>query len=634
MAQWQFRALNPNENSGSSISDDNFSIEERTNVEILVRETLQNPLDARASSDDTVRVSYRIVEIDADAGQTVRSLFSEGWLSHARAGQLLTDKLAPVLRFLLIEDFGTTGLEGAYTDSSVDGESENWNAFWFREGEGAKHARANGGAGQGKITLYLASKVRTVVALTNRLSDGRALLFGCSRFPRNYRLGDEKTRWAKEARWGRESDQQSLAVPISDASFIESIKSELGLRRGDAPGTSFIVPLPLDNLTEQDIKTAVINEFFFAICRGRLEVEVGGALLEKSTIVSEADGLPDGGRVSQDYRQFLQAAAERSGLVPLANAKATWVKGMDSASFDEGDLFNLTHGFELGQPVSVDFPLTIKAKRGATYATKFRVHLQLADSLDRSEELFVRQDLAIDGEKKLRSVRSGDPVMALTFIDDPRLSDLLVCAEEPTHRTWNAQRPKVKNAYQAPGAALSAVRNAAAKLVQLLAPAGQRDETALAAYFADPAHLLELKKGARGKKEGSKPGPPPVDEVPVAKPKPVVVTPQRDGFTVSVSPNQDGGFQRLECSVELAYATVRGDPFRQWDSADFWLEDASAFPIELTGVSNLRREGNRLRFDMDREGAALAVRGFDHERQLEIRLKYTEVADEADITSY
>ncbi|MNQ84446.1 hypothetical protein D3C85_995740 [compost metagenome] len=48
MAHWQFRLLNPNEISGASISDDNFADEERTSVEVRVRETLQNPLDARS----------------------------------------------------------------------------------------------------------------------------------------------------------------------------------------------------------------------------------------------------------------------------------------------------------------------------------------------------------------------------------------------------------------------------------------------------------------------------------------------------------------------------------------------------------------------------------------------------------
>ncbi|REN01278.1 hypothetical protein DSI35_19990, partial [Mycobacterium tuberculosis] len=88
-----------------------------------MRETLQNPLDARASADDQVKVSYRIVEVDLDHSRVAKELFPGAWVEHAKAGQLLQRPLPGKARFLLIEDFGTTGLEGAYTDSSVDGSS-------------------------------------------------------------------------------------------------------------------------------------------------------------------------------------------------------------------------------------------------------------------------------------------------------------------------------------------------------------------------------------------------------------------------------------------------------------------------------------------------------------------------------
>ncbi|RON06530.1 hypothetical protein BK659_19700 [Pseudomonas brassicacearum] len=47
---------------GASIFDDNFADEERTSVEVLVRQTLQNPLDTR-SRDSVVRVEYRLVTV-------------------------------------------------------------------------------------------------------------------------------------------------------------------------------------------------------------------------------------------------------------------------------------------------------------------------------------------------------------------------------------------------------------------------------------------------------------------------------------------------------------------------------------------------------------------------------------------
>lgn len=632
MAAWQFRTLNPNENSGSSISDDNFSIEERTNVEILVRETLQNPLDARGSADDQVRVSYRIVEVALATSKLAQALFSSTWKVHASGGSLLQQPLPATARFLLIEDFGTTGLEGAFTDSSVDGSSENWNAFWFREGEGAKHARANGGAGQGKITLYLASEVRTVIALTHRKSDRKELLFGCSRFLRNYRLDGTKERWAKEARWGSESDPAEQAAPITDEKLIAAVKEELGLRRTDQPGTSFIVPLPQSNLTEDGIRAAVVNEFFFAISRDRLEVEVGDQILDSTSVLVAAQELGEKSRQSLAYREFLRSAASKSKSKPLATAKSGWHKVFDETAFDVGEMTVLKDTFELGAPVTVDLPLTIKKKKGHQLPTVFRVFLQSDDELDRSEELFIRQDLAIDGEKKLKAVRAAQPVMALTFIDHPDLSDFLVCAEEPTHRTWNAQRPKVKNAYMTPNVFLAAVRNAAAKLVQLIAPVGQRDETALSVYFADPAQAMKLKKGPKGESSSpGKPGEGPVLSIPPPKPKPIGCKPRKDGFIIQSHALSGVDFVPLQCRVEAAYATVHGDAFGLWDAADFWLGDKSRFSIDSTGATELEVDGNEIRFRLNSSDAAVTVKGFDEHRQLEVRLKYKEVADEADI---
>lgn len=633
MAAWQFRTLHPNENSGASISDDNFSTEERTNVEIFVRETLQNPLDARSSADDQVKVSYRIIEIDLAGSRLANALFSSRWLEHAKAGQLLSGALPSKARFLLIEDFGTTGLEGVYTDSSVDGSSENWNAFWFREGEGAKHTRANGGAGQGKITLYLASAVRTVVALTRRKSDGKELLFGCSRFLRNYRLDGRSERWAKEARWGGEVDSNKQATPIIDGSLIEAVKQELGLSRANAAGTSFIVPLPQEDMTEDGIRAAVINEFFFAISRGRLEVTVGTSVLNERTVSEASAGLVDAGRQSASFRRFLRMAATKSKETALATAKSGWHKGFDEFSFESADLINLKDRFAMGDPIAVDLPLSIKTKKGLVQPTIFRVFLQSDADLERSEELFIRQDLAIDGEKKLKSVRAAQPVLALTFIDDQNLSEFLVCAEEPTHRTWNAQRPKVKNAYMTPNVFLAAVRNAAAKLVQLIAPAGQRDETALAVYFADPAKAVKVRKGPSGDAGGKeKPGDVEVLDIPPARPKPVSFKPGKDGFTVRAQAIADSSFTPLECRMETGYATVHGDPFRLWDAADYWLGDGSRFTIDTSGVTGLTVDGNELRFRLDRHDASISVRGFDENRQLEVRLKYREVTGEADIS--
>lgn len=633
MAHWQFRPLNPNETSGASISDDNFADEERTSVEILVRETLQNPLDAR-SNGETVRVEYKLVTVDLASSEFARSIFSDDWIKHFRAGELIdSDDRPEKMTFLVIEDFGTTGLEGCYTDSSREGSTENWNAFWFREGEGAKTTKSNGGAGQGKITLYLASRLRSVFALTRRRSDDVELLFGCCRFKRNYKLPGDGKRWAKEARWGAVSDPNLLAEPIVKTPMLAGMKGELGLARGMDAGTTFIVPLPAGDITEGTLRNAVVNEFFFAINRGRLVVKVGSLTLDSSTITDVAKDMERECRLPRGYREFLASTSKLADAPASAMAKESWSRQTKLAenAFDEVELASLKEKFASSELVSVDFPIAVKKKQPReTSVSKFRVFLQQDENAEQSQELFVRQDLGIDGEKRLRAARTIAPVMALTFIQAPMLSDLLVAAEEPTHRNWNARRPKVVAQYTSPNDVLNAVRNAALRLVQLISPEGKKDETALALYFADPNSEPAKRVGGGGMMPDAPKGDPNVpEEIPKAKPKPVVLKILDDGFEVRAKP-LDGYTLPIDCEITLAYATTVGDAFKLWDAADFWIGDESSYPRLQSGVSGLTTDLNMMGFRLDNELSWLAVSGFDKNRQLEVRVKYREVSDGAD----
>ncbi len=629
-AHWQFRPLNPNENSGASTTDDNFADEERTSVEILVRETLQNPLDARRD-ESVVSVEYKLATVAVSDSEFAQSIFSDNWVAHFRAGELIQERPTH-MTFLVVEDFGTTGLEGCYSDSSSEGQTENWNAFWFREGEGAKPTRSNGGAGQGKITLYLASKLRSVFALTKRESDGIELLFGCCRFRRNYKLSGDSRRWAKEARWGAQEDPQVQAIPILGTQLLARLKAELGLSRADKAGTSFLVPMPIEEVSQKTLLEAVVNEFFFAICRGRLIVKVGDELLDSNSISGIADKMGTACRLPKVFRNFLAAAAEIADSPANATASDGWVKDtkLNDGVFVESELASLKSDFENSKLACVDFPVVVK-RRTPKESTRsvFRVFLQQDQSLEQSQELFVRQDLCIDGEKRLRSARTILPVMALTFIQDTSLSDLLVAAEEPTHRNWNAKRPKVVAAYVTPNDALNAVRNAALRLVQLISPVGRKDETALAIYFADPASDGMRRPGSKGDKPNAPGDPPDKPDPPEPNSKPVVVRPLHDGFEVCAK-SVEGITFPIQCKVTLAYATSVGDPFRLWDAADFWVADNEAYPKAESAITKLSAELNRLEFQMENPASSLRVTGFDSQRQLAIRVKFEEVSNGSD----
>lgn len=636
MTHWQFRSLDPNDNSGTSTVEDNFANEERTSVEILVRETLQNPLDAR-HSDEVVEVHYNLVSVNRHKSIFAQELFSEENHKHLVAGNLLpAGGLPDVVQFLVVEDFGTSGLEGCYTDSSVDGASENWNAFWFREGEGAKPTKSNGGAGQGKITLYTTSEIRTVLALTHRVSDDAELLLGCCRFRQNYKIPGNSLRWAKEGRWGSTNEPGVLCAPIQDEEFLALVKSELSLKRGNHAGTTFIVPLP-GGIALESIKQAVVNEFYFPIRRGRLKIGVGNIVIDSTSVTKIAGELGNAGRHASQFRVFLEAVVtSHIDCLPMAKAKPGWTRDtkLSDSYFERGELEKLKTAFERSETINVDFPVQVfKARTNESAIGLFRVILKQDLDGELSHELFIRQDLGIDGEKRLKGSRRIQPTLALTFIDDYELSAFLATAEEPTHRTWNSKRPKLTKIYKDPDKVLNAVRNAALRLVEFLTPPGKRDDTALSIYFADPTSPPAKRKGG----EGATPQSPNADPlvIPVIPPpraKPVDFVPLENGFRIkSNPPEMILRTLPLRCEVDVAYATTFGDPFNQWDAAEFWLNDEKTFPIDSSGVSDLVRDGNQISFNMTHPISELKVIGFDINRQLEVRINYREANNAADI---
>lgn len=636
MTHWQFRKLNPNDTSGTSTAEDNFAQEERTSVDILVRECIQNPLDAR-QGDAPVRVNFHWRDLVAAESGLISDLLTEGFrkqraLSKSETkGETQSEEIPAVVKVLVIEDFGTIGLRGRYDDSAADGDEENWNAFWFREGEGAKPSKANGGAGQGKLTMYVASEIRTVVALTTRASDGKRLLFGSCRFRRNYKVGND--RYAREARWGNTSDPGKLAMPIEDGTILNRYEQELRIERGDAPGTSFLIPIPDSAITPEAITKAVIDEYYLPILRGRLSVFVDGREISRTTISELANQILDGPRLEPAFRGFLDEIAcqhlDLGGQTPDATLDEGWQKEskLSPDNLRGSNIEALREKFQTGSIISAEFPIWVSSVSNGRMKGSLKVFIQEAGTSE-MQELFIRQDLAVDKEKSLRSAKRLAPARALILVDDENLSRFLAAAEEPTHREWNGSRPKLALQYKNAAPTLRLVRHAANRLLELLVPPATKDTLALAAFFPDMAAQKEAQKV---KKQKMKDAPDGTDdgalEIPPPKPRKLDLIPLDDGATVHINPSfADHCLFPIRCTLELAYATEFGKPFEQWDAADFYL-DKSSIGISFAGVEEILPSGNKIVFEITVPEGYLSVSGFDKNRQLEARLKYSEADD-------
>lgn len=623
--------------TGRVVSENNFAKERRSWVAILLREVLQNGLDARASVEAPVevRIAERILP-DHEAS-FIDGLLPSAHLTRFKASvPHIKNPLQTVRRFLVLEDFGTTGLTGVTDDPEADGAGQNWNAFWFREGEGSKeHGSGNGGAGQGKITYFSTSRIRTLFAYTVRKGNGSQALYGASSFLRDYEFDGKK--YLRDSYWGiqKKVERTVIAVPSEDSGRIQSFRDKFGVvRQANEPGLSLVIPSPQE-FTTQDAIEVIIAEFFTPILRGDLVVNIDGTKLDADSIMSLADMKLTDDRArdlhtctTSGYRSFLKTALENSklGLVDSI-AGVDLLSQLGEGSFTVEALAKLREALENEGQISVRFPISIKPREGHVLASHFDVHLMCPQNLEKVEEAVVRRDLLI-GEEPIGGGALRQRARALTLVIDPELSKLLQSAEEATHLRWNTRLPRLREYYISGGDVVSFVRNAAARLLEVLTGGDQkRDFKLLAKFFAAPGTASHTP--AKGKKspKGEKPSIP--GDIPPPEPKKIVLKAIEDGCMVL--PNPSTAFDATELPVtaklEFAYEGLDKDAFSEYDPLDFDLKDGN-FGLTASNCKVTLCSLNELEFIVTAANFSLKITGFDKNLRLRARLLYKEANDD------
>ena len=633
-ASWYYPDTHPFRVQGRGIAEDNFAQEERSGIEILMREALQNPLDARAvGSTGPVRVRLGVLKNGQFDAQYLEKLFTDeyGQRLIASGGDPLP--VTADASVLILEDFGTTGLQGVFNDSNIDGNQENWNAFWFREGEGAKSAiGSNGRAGQGKITYYRIGAARAVFGLTVRQSDGKRLLMGRSSFRRVYPFKDQK--FERDAFW---CIGQTSALPVSNCDELERFQNAFKLTRRDEPGLSLVIPFPSGFDAKEAIQT-IVSEFYFPIARSRLEVVIGDTTIGATNVDAVADQVfPDEmarqkkSSFTKGFRKLVKGVidAEKQGINPI-ELKHGWEKVsiITEAFFPEGSLEILRNDLEKGKLISIRCPVTVKLKKGVAEQTWFDVHLELPEELDHVEEAYIRRDLLIGSERHLLASTHLQKARGLTLIEHDKLSAFMADAEEPTHLKWNASRPRLAEDYSNPKDTVRAVRLALPRLLASLSNGTvKRDVKALAKYFTKPAD-----QGAQHTPGGKKAGDHDTKDVHVPpEPKPKAFRIDTTANQVRVLPNGSKGPKKdelpMQCILELAYEGLDQDPFKEYDPFDFDLSEAAVHEIQSNGILITSRKENQIEFQVQDPEFDLLVNGFDPNIRMRARLNFMENTD-------
>jgi hypothetical protein len=625
MLDWHFKRLTPDCPTDTGIAERNFRRESTDLPEIFIRELLQNLMDARRP-DFVGPLRLKIRMIDKSNGlneEYLKKIIATANPHLVGAGHVDGREGPP--KVLVIEEFGSTGLEGKVDDSRAEGESERWANFWHGEGKVSKGGKSLGRAGQGKITYHMVSAARTVLAYSVR---GKAkpagCVFGKCIVSKSHQIAADY--FMRHGYWceGGNADPGKPIQPLPTAdpkAIAEFVKAFSLSRTADETGTSWVIPYPLESVTPEALTRAALRGFYYSIFKGALEIEVGTLSLNRKTASQLISEYVDDSAISKRFVHFIERVANGKSAA-YATAGDDWWNGatepLNSSCFSEEAFQKLKLAFDSSEPISVTFPLTLTGRDNSVREVFFRVFLQKLEGLQRTEEIYVRSDLVIGDEKWLKDAPGR--ALGATIADDEYLSEFLGYAEEASHLKWNAAEEELLRRYSSQSAKenLSRVRRALPKLSRLLTGyASGIEEDALIELLSvpDPAGAKKKSTGPGEKKKkptGIKPG--------KIEPRPKAFSISDIAGGVRITPGDLPLKHETEAEILFAYARVAGEgnPFASYHPFDFDMADFSRIKVEeVKGIKVIEREENRLGVRIDDPDFDLRVTGFsDNQRMI------------------
>lgn len=470
--KWIFLPVGPNEKERDSQAGEFYADQILKN---LVRESIQNSLDARAREGKPVRVRFSWEE--AKQSHDFNALFQSlephylAWQKRvAPSDEPLSSPLYSRCFYLAVEDFNTRGLRGPLNKREIpEGGKSDLYDFFMREGISEKGDNARGRRGLGKQVFLSASDVRVCFGWTVRDDNPPSLMVGMCV------LGvhelDDKTSYRGDG-WFAHMDGDEL-VPITDKKWIANFAEIFRLSRkpqDEERGLSVVSPYLNEELYEKlEIPNLlafhVIKEYFFAILKNSLVVEIAPpakssetqlqvitakevrnlSLLSKlwkvPTFSDDTEELEPQAidhlielirlaRLYLDTKSGVSTTSTSFGATYTVDASSWYVPDWKYFSPNENELLEIKKAFGEGKPVLVTVRLFLPRRR----LGYFDVILKRSNSAP-GKATFIRNDLIISDihQRQRPPLRT---TMALVVIGEGPLSDFLGNAENPSHTKW------------------------------------------------------------------------------------------------------------------------------------------------------------------------------------------------------
>lgn len=630
--RWSFRRIPPDEVKQNPQHLEYFRSEAlRAATDSLVREDIQNRLDASDGTGEPVEVRYSFV-VDGVK-------FGDPWFDQLRHNlespqiRELIDRATPDdeahVPCLLIEDFNTTGLRGdpaIHRDPPKDAAIRD-DFYWFirNVGRSGKSEGDRGRWGLGKIVYPASSGIRSFFSYSVTQDENPPTLIGRSVLA--IHSHDDVHDYAPDGFFGQYSGEGNLVMPISDDEGIFAFREEFKLTREDQPGLSLVIPFPKEEITSENLILSLIDHWFWVFLDRSLVVRVTTASGEE--IVLSADTLdvvikqfsPDEDKErSLRKTKFAREVIELNDSESLARividgevGRPNWAE--IEKKFGEGEaLEDLRERYNDGELLAFRFLLRVKKHKGAaTVNGMFDLYIRRSTENHRCIETTLREGLAISG---VGSVNIPG-VSVITYVDNNPVGTVLGDSENPAHTHWRSMGMNKK--YPEGAALVKLVSSASQKVIGLLTRVDEGlNEALLEDFFSIPNPDQNPKPSPT--KKGNKKDPPPKPE-PVQKNFYLNCNKLKNGFKVVRHENANQPVEGFV--IRAAYEVARGNPFKKHHIADFDFSDPEKCGLEYVGKRILIEDVQPSRMTVKTEGDDFhfSVTGFDPHRDLILDVK-------------
>lgn len=583
---------------------DQFNNDDVKLVDALIREAVQNSLDAKSNNENKVLIKIKILEVEENKIPDLYKYLNKDELKkHLEASKLDGDffDVRPV-RILLIEDYGTSGLTG-----SIDLHDDNpFCDFWRRIGVSHKGGRNLGRWGLGKLVFSGVSAIRTFFGVTKQegghsgpLLMGQAVLL-------NHSIDGD--RYESHGFYSQQVENNGdLQIPVVDREEIERFCEFFGVEREGESGLSVVIPYLIDGVDEKKLLDALINNYFFPILFEKLVVQINDKLVDSSSFYRYAK-LHGGTNFSEQMISFVKEMKEvqESSSAGLDLTGRSMQEGLEAAiSREEGD--ELRDKLNSGALVDIKWPILLKNKIGEEFFTHFSLYMKKASD-GVGGTLFVRDAIVLSAEKKHFR---GPGVFVAMVADDESISDFLGDAENPAHTTWSGGAEKVSRNWKSASGKLREIRRAPQDLYNFLLGALEyRDDNALLDLFSLEGEEKGKREEGRGRDKTGKPG-----SIPPPRAKSYRVSRHGDGFSISGTGQRSREDDVLVLRVRIAYDVMRGNPLSKFNEMDFDLRKR-ALKIKPEGATYSIESANSLVIEAGAPDFKVIVTGFDTNRDL------------------